>query len=69
MKTKRLIALLSAFLLYSVMAQEIVVATWDFTKGVPSGEYGGELRQCGRVGEGGHFNEVQGDKPGGFATK
>ena len=64
-------ALLIVFLLLvgQLFAQETQIAVWDFTKGVPSGEFGGVLRTCGRVGEGGLTNDVQGDKPGGFATQ
>ena len=68
MRTNITIVALSFLLVWSVMAQEVTVAEWDFTKGVPSGEYGGKLRENGRLDKGGLLNLIQGDKAAGFAT-
>ena len=66
---KRFWSILSLLVLMPLCAQETTIAVWDFTKGVPSGEYGGSLRSCGCLVEGGLANDIQGDTAAGFATQ
>ncbi len=66
---KRTLSILSLLVLGCLCAQETQIAIWDFTKGVPSGEYGGVLRACGRIADGGLVNDIQGDTAAGFVTQ